>query len=145
MFLVAILVRTVRVVRGSCLSSRVFVVILTANCAKTANKKGIVPCRFKAVRGRVQGKFSPPLQGGNESSEGRRGPCSCRSRCSRFMFLKGSVPCRPGEVFRIFPGAEKRQERAFQREGFFDFFSFMEPTPPLPRSYPITTTARCEE
>ena len=42
-----LLVRTVRVVRGSCFSSRVFFVILTAKHAKTANKKGSVRCRFE--------------------------------------------------------------------------------------------------
>ena len=56
--------------------------------------KWSVPCRFKAVRGRVQGEGSPILsRERTESSEGRRGPCSRRSRCSRFMFLKRSVCC----------------------------------------------------
>ena len=35
-------------------------VILTAKGANTANKKGSVPCKFKAVRGRVQGEGPPP-------------------------------------------------------------------------------------
>ena len=37
------LVRAVRVVRGSCFSNGVSVVILTAKCAKTANKKTECP------------------------------------------------------------------------------------------------------
>ena len=36
---------------------------LTAKCAKIANKKGSVPCRFKAVRGRVQGEGFPSPPG----------------------------------------------------------------------------------
>ena len=38
-------------------------VIFTAKCAKIANKKGSVPCRFKAVRGRVQGEGFPSPPG----------------------------------------------------------------------------------
>ena len=37
--------------------------ILTAKHAKTANKKGSVPCKFKAVRGRVQGEGFPSPPG----------------------------------------------------------------------------------
>ena len=51
-----LLVRVVRVVRGSCFSPRVFVVILTAKCAKIANKKGSVPCSPETVPGRERGK-----------------------------------------------------------------------------------------
>ena len=66
---------------------------LTAKHAKIANKKGSVPSRFKAVQGRVQEEVYPPSREGTESREGRRGPCSCRSRCSRFKFLNRSVRC----------------------------------------------------
>ena len=48
--------RAVRVVRGSCFSTGVFVVILTAKCAKTANKNGSVPCSPETVPGRERGK-----------------------------------------------------------------------------------------
>ena len=40
-----------------------FVVILTAKCAKIANKKGSVPCRSEAVRGRVQEEGFPSPSG----------------------------------------------------------------------------------
>ena len=73
-------------------SNGVSVVIVTAKGAKTANKKGSVPCSSEAVQGRVQGEFPLPSREGTESREGRRGPCSYRSCCSRFMVLKLSVP-----------------------------------------------------
>ena len=59
------LVRTVRFVRSSRNSKGVSVVILTAKHAKIANKKGSVPCRLKAVRGRVQGEGFPSTLGWN--------------------------------------------------------------------------------
>ena len=55
---------------------------LTAKCAKTANKKG-----------RDQGELSPSLKRGNESREGRRGPRSYRSRCSRFRIFNQRAHC----------------------------------------------------
>ena len=48
-----LLVRAVRVVRGSCFSTGVSPVILTAKYAKTANKKRSVPSRREAVSGRI--------------------------------------------------------------------------------------------
>ena len=53
LFSLFLLVRAVRVVRGSCFSTGVSVVILTAKCAKTANKKGSVPSRLDALPGTI--------------------------------------------------------------------------------------------
>ena len=53
----------VRAVRGSWNSKGVSAIILTAKCAKTANKKGSGPCRSEAVRGRVQGEGFPSPPG----------------------------------------------------------------------------------
>ena len=51
-----LLVRAVCVVRGSWNSKGVSIVILTAKGAKTANKKGSVPCSPETVPGRERGK-----------------------------------------------------------------------------------------
>ena len=58
-----LLVRAVCVVRGSENLIGVFAIILTAKCAKIANKKGSVPCRSEAVRGRVQEEGFPSPSG----------------------------------------------------------------------------------
>ena len=79
---------------------------LTANCAKTANKKGSVPSSYGELK---NGVFSPWEKKTGEPSRVwvwistgglkrsvRCNLCSYRSRCSRFMFLKRSVPSNSG-------------------------------------------------
>ena len=107
---VALLVRTVRVVRGSRNSKGVSVVIFTAKCAKTANKKGSASGSLSSTLRKVCRKGSALNPGQQEcflslpsyhrwlrktceSLYWFAFPCSRRSRCSRFMILKRSVRC----------------------------------------------------
>ena len=69
------LVRTLRVVRGSW------------------KLNGVSLVDLKWFAGESKEKVPLPSRVGTESREGRRGPCSRRSRCSRFIEFKGSVRC----------------------------------------------------
>ena len=82
------LVRVVRVVRGSW------------------KLNGVSLVDLKWFAGESKEKVPLPSRVGTESREGRRSPCSCRSRCSRFMEIKRSVRGR----FDTVQGREGRKE-----------------------------------
>ena len=154
------LVRAARVVRGSWNSKGVSAGILTANCAKTANKKGSASGSLSSTLRKVCRKGSALNPGQQEcflslpsyhrwlrktceslywfaSPCSRRSrcsrfiefkrsvpsspPCSCPSRCSRFKKFKGSVPCRFKAVQgRVqgegFPSPPRWEPRAVKEE-----------------------------
>ena len=99
-----LLVRAVRVVRGSCFSSRVFVVILTAKCAKIAKAcmacfSLFVPFPSFAVHGiQVVSAIDSNRERRENREQKRKWPC-------RFKAVQGRVQ---GEGFPSPPGWEPR-------------------------------------
>ena len=63
------------------------------NARKSRTKKGVSPVDLKRFKVESKEKGYPPSREGTESREGRRGPCSCRSGCSRFRILNQSDHC----------------------------------------------------
>ena len=74
------LVRAVRVVRGSCFSSRVFVVIFTAKCAKTCESLYgllLLVRTLRVVRGSRNSKGESAIDSNREMCEDREQKREC--------------------------------------------------------------------
>ena len=107
-------------------------------------KKGVSPVAPKRFEEESKKRFPLPSRVGAESREGKRSPCSCRSRCSRFIEFKGSVPCSsetvPGEK-----GAKRKCSVSCKsnRESLYGLFLSVRAVRVVRGSWNLKRSVRC--